>query len=239
VIFVWFWYWYCRCEIVALTRDSPRFPDHGPCLQPFLAVPGGHRKIDEKWFDLTLYRWLWPDLPNGRKISGWLLRFPGKLAVHPGVGVTQLTISKFTHLLVNNLNIVDPKYRGTAVLQSTLYFLDSWVPQQSKKRKITGTGLVQPGKSYRAVRTAEFNWRTSENPYLIASIDAPLKRAAWRSKFVIFHTCTTFFWNFLVALRRFGNPGPFPPCLIGGTPRGYPDTSLWKLFKILDMSFEL
>jgi hypothetical protein len=29
------------------------------------------------------------------KISGWLHGFPGKLAVHPGVGVTQLTISKF------------------------------------------------------------------------------------------------------------------------------------------------
>jgi hypothetical protein len=37
----------------------------------------------------------WPDLPNGRKISGWLHRFPGKLAVHPGVGVAQLTIRKF------------------------------------------------------------------------------------------------------------------------------------------------
>ena len=37
----------------------------------------------------------WPDLPNGRKISAWLHRFPGKLAVHPGVGVAQLTISKF------------------------------------------------------------------------------------------------------------------------------------------------
>ena len=31
----------------------------------------------------------------GAKISGWLHGFPGKLAVHPGVGVTQLTISKF------------------------------------------------------------------------------------------------------------------------------------------------
>ena len=35
--------------------------------------------------------------------------------------------------------------------------------------------------------------RTSENPYVIAPIEAPLKSAAWRSKFVIFYTCTTFF----------------------------------------------
>ena len=51
---------------------------------------------------------------------------------------------------------------------------------------------MQPGKSYRAVRTAEINWRTSENPYVIASIEAPLKSAGWRSKLVIFHTCPTF-----------------------------------------------
>ena len=37
----------------------------------------------------------WADLPNGRKIRGWLHQFPGKLAGHPGVGVTQLMISKF------------------------------------------------------------------------------------------------------------------------------------------------
>jgi hypothetical protein len=36
-----------------------------------------------------------PDLPIGRKISGWLNQFPGKLTVHPGVDVTKLTISKF------------------------------------------------------------------------------------------------------------------------------------------------
>jgi hypothetical protein len=54
---------------------------------------------------------------------------------------------------------------------------------------------VQPGKSYRAVqtvvRTVEFNWRTSENPYVISSIEASLKSAGWRSKLVIFHTCPT------------------------------------------------
>ena len=38
---------------------------------------------------------------------------------------------------------------------------------------ITGASLVQPGKSYRDVRTVEFNWRTSENPHVIASIEAP------------------------------------------------------------------
>ena len=37
----------------------------------------------------------WADLPIGRKISGWLYQFPGKLALHPGVGVAQLTIRKF------------------------------------------------------------------------------------------------------------------------------------------------
>jgi hypothetical protein len=41
------------------------------------------------------------------------------------------------------------------------------------------------------VRTVEFNWRASENPDVIASIEAPLKRVDWRSKFVIFHT-----WNY-------------------------------------------
>jgi hypothetical protein len=41
-----------------------------------------------------------------------------------------------------------------------------------------GAGLVQPDKSYRAIRTGEFNWRTSENPNVIASIEAPLKVVA-------------------------------------------------------------
>jgi hypothetical protein len=36
----------------------------------------------------------WADLPIGRKISGWLYQFAGKLALHLGVGVAQLTISK-------------------------------------------------------------------------------------------------------------------------------------------------
>jgi hypothetical protein len=38
----------------------------------------------------------WPDLPNGGKISSWLHQFPRKLAVYPGVGIAQLTISKFS-----------------------------------------------------------------------------------------------------------------------------------------------
>ena len=93
MIFVCFWYQYCRCEIVALTRDSPRFPDPGPCLQPFLAVDTEKlMKRASTWYSAGSS---WPDLPNGRKISGWLHQFPGKLAVHPGVCVTQLTISKF------------------------------------------------------------------------------------------------------------------------------------------------
>jgi hypothetical protein len=31
----------------------------------------------------------------GRKINGCLYQFPGKLALHPGVGIAQLKISKF------------------------------------------------------------------------------------------------------------------------------------------------
>ena len=99
-----------------------------------------------------------------------------------------------THLLLNNLNIVDPEILWNPL--STLYFLDSWGSQQSKERIITGAGPAQAGKSYRAVRTGEFNWRTSENLYVIASIEAPLKKAVWRSKIAIFHTCTTFCLKF-------------------------------------------
>jgi hypothetical protein len=49
-------------------------------------------KSGSTWYSTGSF---WPDLPNGRKISGWLHRFHGKLAVHPGVGVAQLTINKF------------------------------------------------------------------------------------------------------------------------------------------------
>ena len=173
--------------------------------------------------------------------AGCILKFPGKLAVQPGVGVTRLTISKFpslrnppssfsrtsaaafqpdlpdfyfknsvscrwphftkywyrmryqyfvkwghrlkpenkkfpnpgirlkrgctnppeaavqpgTHLLLNNLNIVESEILWNPL--SILYFLDSWGSQQSKERIITGAGLVQAGKSYRVVRTGEFN----------------------------------------------------------------------------------
>ena len=93
-------------------------------------------------------------------------------------------------LLLNNLNIVDPEILWGPL--STLYFLENWGSQQSEERIITGAGLVQPGESYRAVRTGEFNRRTSENPFVIASIEAPLKSVVGRPKFVIFHTCTTF-----------------------------------------------
>jgi hypothetical protein len=93
--FVWVWYWYCRCKIVALARDHPsRFPDPGHFdLQPFLAVD--NEKLVENGSTWHSTCSSWPDLPNGRKISGWLHEFLGKLAVHPGVGATQLTISKF------------------------------------------------------------------------------------------------------------------------------------------------
>ena len=124
-------------------------------------------------------------------------------------GILPAAVQPGTHLLLNNLNMWYPL--------STRYVLDSWGSRQSKERIITSAGLGQPNKSYHAVRTAEFNCRTLENPDVIASIEAPLKRAGWRSKFVIFHTCATFLWKFLVALCRFGGPGPFPPCLMGGT----------------------
>ena len=96
---------------------------------------------------------------------------------------------------------------------STPYFLDSWGSQHWKERTKTGAGLGQPGKSYHAVPTGEFNWRTSGNPCVIAFIEAPLKSRVWRSKFVIFHTCPIFFWKFLVALCRAGGPGPCAPCV--------------------------
>jgi hypothetical protein len=91
VIFLWFWDWYCRCEIVGLNRDSSRFPDPGFFPQPFLAVD--HEKMTKSgstWYSTDSS---WADQPNGRKISGWLHQFTGKLAVHPGVGATQLTIN--------------------------------------------------------------------------------------------------------------------------------------------------
>ena len=49
-------------------------------------------KSGSTWYSTGSF---WPELPNGREISGWLHQFPGKLDVHPGVDVTQLTISKF------------------------------------------------------------------------------------------------------------------------------------------------
>jgi hypothetical protein len=163
---------------------------------------------DSTWYSTGSF---WPDLPNGRKIRGWLHQFPGKLTAHPGVDFTQLTISKLSRNPPSSCvarqppafeqleycwpqNIVIPTIDPTAV-----YFLDSWGSQQSKERIITGAGLGQPRKSYLTVRTAETNWRISENPYSIAPIEAPLKSAAWRSKLLIFHTRPTFFWNFIVA----------------------------------------
>jgi hypothetical protein len=40
-----------------------------------------------------------------------------------------------------------------------------------RERIITSAGFGQAGKNYHAVRTGEFNWQTSENPYVIASIE--------------------------------------------------------------------
>ena len=157
-------------------------------------------KSGSTWYSTGSF---WPDLPNGRKISGWLHQFPGKLTAHPGVDVTQLTISKLLRNPPNSCaarqppafeqleycwpwNIVGPLL--------TLYFLVSWGSQLSKERIITGAGPAQASKNYRAVRTGEFTWRTSENPYVVASIEAPFKSGGWWSKFVILQSCATFFF---------------------------------------------
>ena len=79
--------------LLKLSMDSPRFPDPGLCLRPFLAVDAEKlMKSVSTWYSTGSS---WADLTNGRKIRGWLYQFPGKLAVHPSIGVTQLTISKF------------------------------------------------------------------------------------------------------------------------------------------------
>ena len=51
------------------------------------------------------------------------------------------------------------------------------VVERAHNKIITGAGLVQLGKSNHAIRTSEFNYRISKNPYVIASIEAPLKQA--------------------------------------------------------------
>ena len=49
------------------------FPDTGPCLQPFLAIDiAKFMKNGSTWYSTGSSR---PDLPNGRKISGWLYWF--------------------------------------------------------------------------------------------------------------------------------------------------------------------
>ena len=97
-----------------------------------------------------------------------------------------------THLLLDNLNIVKTlKYCDTPYRLHTFWTAEAL--STGKSEQITGAGLGQPGKSYHAVPTGEFNWRTSGNPCVIAFIEAPLKSRVWRSKFVIFHTCPIFF----------------------------------------------
>jgi hypothetical protein len=172
VIFTWFWYQYCCYETAALIRDSRRIQDSGPCLQPFLAVDTG--KNDEKGFDLILYTSTgssWPELPNGREKIGWLHQFPGKLAVHPGVGVAQLSItcSKFLRNPPSccaarkppafeqleycwpwNTVVppVDPIIFGQLRLAA--------VERAQTEHIITSAGLAQAGKSHPAVRTGQF-----------------------------------------------------------------------------------
>ena len=148
-------------------------------------------------------------------------------------GILQAAVHPSTLLLLNNLNIVDPEILYYAL--STLYFLDSWGSQQSKERIITGAGPGQPGKSCLTVRTVEFNWRTSENPYVISSIEAPLKSDGWRSKFVIFHTCTTFFCeNFLSHCVGLAVLVHFHPVWWGG----YPNISMRNYSSSLGLHFK-
>ena len=92
MIFIWFWWRYCCYEIVGLNRDSPRIPDPGPSLHPFSGLDTEKlMKIASTWYSTCSF---WADLPIGRKIRCWLYQFPWKLALHPGVGIAQLTISK-------------------------------------------------------------------------------------------------------------------------------------------------
>jgi hypothetical protein len=155
----------------------------------------------------------WPDLPNGRKISRWLHQFPGKLAVLEYIpasrGIARLTISKFLQNPPSSWltqhppafeqieycwpwNIVKPPIDPILFGQLRLSAVE--------RAYNNGCWACQPGKSYQAVRTGEFNCGTSENPYVIAPIEAPSKSAAWKSKLVIFHTCRgtcpTFFLKF-------------------------------------------
>ena len=193
MIIVWFWYWYCHCEI---SRSCPLSIAFFRCR---------HRKVDEMWFDLilVLYRWLLTRSTEWAQNKRLAASISWGLDVHPGVVATQLTISKFLWNPPSSCAARQPPafeqleycWPWLWYPLSTLYFLNSWGSQQSKKRIITGAGLVRPGKNYHAVRKVEFNRRTSENPYEISPVEAPLKSAVWRSKFVIFHTCTTFFFE--------------------------------------------
>ena len=98
----------------------------------------------------------WPDLPNGPKITGWLHQFHEKLAVHPGVDVTQLTISKFLRNPPSSCAARQPpafeqlEYCWPWNIEVPLIdpiLLDSRGSQQSKERIITGAGPGKPGKS--------------------------------------------------------------------------------------------
>ena len=148
-------------------------------------------------------------------------------------GILPEAVQPGSHLLLNNLNIVDPKILWNVL--STPYFLDSWEPQQSKERIITGAGLVQPGKSCPTVRTVEFNWRTSKNPYVIASIEAPLKSGGWRSKFEFPIVAQHFFENFLshcVGLAVLVHLHPVSCLMIGFhniSMRNYSRARIWVL----------
>ena len=58
----------------------------------FIKISKNWSKVIQPWYPTGSSR---PELPDASKISCWLDQFSGKLAIHPGVGVAQLTISKF------------------------------------------------------------------------------------------------------------------------------------------------
>jgi hypothetical protein len=81
------------------------------------------------------------------------------------------------HLLLNNLNSVDPEilWYGRTLYRLYTFWTAEALDQLSKECIMTGAGLAQADKSGVTVRTGEFNWQTSENCNVIASIEALLK----------------------------------------------------------------
>ena len=106
------------------------------------------------------------DLPNERKISVWLHKFHGKIAIHPSVtGVTQLVIRKFiqyppsslqTCLKYTQLFDLIPEILGYTT--PTLYPADAPWSQLSKKRIISNQSLALFEKIAAACEEPARNW---------------------------------------------------------------------------------